>query len=295
MFRPHILVLLTLLFGNAKAGSPELFYKHTCFVSGTSLVGETASCSISNIVGESHVDTIVKYGVLTGASVAYAETNIAGAHAIFGFRDTINILPTDSGLLGKEGLWEFKVSGIALEAIQLAADPGYVLYTSLTSRSWLNIETSSPISSEVTLYNSTWTRGWTEDIGYGGILVTTEHSLVASGKATANADGTYLNIGVPFIFGRPLELQVSITLDAGVQRGSSRAAAEDFIWQGTTAVSYSTTPVEVDITSASGTDWKASAGPLPIPEPNSAILLALGLVIVFLRREMSRKDAPVGG
>lgn len=130
-------------------------------------------------------------------------------------------------------------------------------------------------------------------------LVTTKTTINGAESATWLGADT-VAVTIPIVFGRPTSLNVSLntsTLAAFFSSGSNWTAdaAHSLYWGGITRVTDAAGNVlDFEISSASGTNYRHSMAPVPtvpVPEPETFMLVASGLAAIAMRRRYRRDDA----
>lgn len=233
----------------------------------------TTGCSVSGSWGTAVGTSSAGNGVLKGSSIATNNGSFAGvlinSSTTTRFIDSLTV--NSQGLSGKVG------------TITVALAPTSVLSSVNGNNSGINGGYVSVGFDALSGVDST-----------GSLRLS---SLGVEATFSGNNDGVAVPFGQrmtatwSFRFGEPFTIRGTLITFAQAQiAGSAQAdASHSVYWDGITSVSFGGQAVGYDVTSTSGTDWARSM--VPVPEPGSALLLAIGLAAIVTRTHRERRAA----
>lgn len=258
-----------LLAGYAGIAQAVLSQSTECRSTGVTSV-TTTGCSVSEAWGTAVGTSSAGYGVLKGSSIATNNGRFSGVliNSITTTRFIDSLTIDSQGLSGKVG------------TISVALAPSSVLTSVNGNTSGTNGGYVSFGFEAFSNVDSTGSRRLSE--------------LGVEATFSGNNDGVAVPFDQPmtatwsFRFGQPFTIRGTLITFAQAQiLGSAQAdASNSFYWDGITSVSFDGQAVGYDVTSTSGTDWARSMA--PVPEPGSALLLAVGLAAIITRIHRGR-------
>jgi len=139
---------------------------------------------------------------------------------------------------------------------------------------------------------------WDAQVQYSTLSPSPSAAIHTSGLQTATGyigDSFGLHVGtVPFVYGRRLLVSALLTGTAETFIDGFEASydlSRSFYWNGITSVTANGLPVvNFGIVSDSGTDYRQSFVPVPVPEPANALLLVAGIALLLLQGQLTRRQ-----